>query len=563
MEMSLKKIIQPLLRKPETFIIDLIIILFIGFAFSQGLRITKDLSWPYDEDLYRNIGHAQTILDGDYFADDLYLGEKQWYNPLVPTIVAGLSWLTKTSVHILYTRMGAYLNLLAPIFFYILLVRFSDRWTALACTFGFLFVTSNGIPTWLGGSYSPWLLPVLFVQGLYYMALFIYIKALQTAKLKYIIISGILLGLVFMGHTAPAILLGLIMGITTLQTMFKTWKKREPVSQIFHPLGRLIILLLTAFIVSTPYHYSILGHYHLKIVHPDPLNMVFPPYQISNIGLFINRFASRPLLMIFVGIGLFGLILQKSKRTARNILLLWLIITIGFIIHNYIWQILKQHNINTVRILPVYHFVFYFRVMLSILYGYGMVFACRLFVKGLYHWKPLISRHRPLRFFLRPAIDKIILILLLMATSVKVYPSYMMRDDYREGRVYMEESPDFIAAFHWIQGNTQPGDVFLAPEPFSRFVVGAAGRKVVVVDPLFSNPYVDYRPRASDHDSLFIYLIEKNQDGFHDLASRYSLTHVISYDQTEAIDEANHPFIEKKFTYGQLSIYRYNRKQTI
>ncbi len=545
-----QKCINSLFRKSTSFFIDLTVILMIGFAFSQGLRTTKDLSWPYDEDLYRNMGHAQTILDGDYFADDLYLGEKQWYNPLLPTIVAGLSWLTKSPVHLLFTRLGAYFNLLAPIFFYLLMVRLFERWTALACTFGFLFVTSNGIPAWLGGTYSPWFLPVLFVQAFFYMGLYIYIRAIETQHMKFYIISGIFLGLSFMGHTAPAILLGLIMGITTLQIMIRSWRKQASVSQILRPLLLFSVCLLTAFIVSIPYHITILGHYRLKIVHPDPMNMVFPPYQLANIGSFVNTFLSRKLLMVFIGFGLVALILEKTRRTSRNILLLWLLITSGFIVHNYIWQLLKEQGINTVRILPVYHFVFYFRVMLSILYGFGMIFVCHLLANLIARWKPLIGK-------IRPNLNRIAFILLLIATSVKVYPSYMMRDDYREGRVYMEESEDFQAAFHWIREHTQPEDVFLAPEPFSRLVVGAAGRKVIVVHPLFSNPYIYRRSRAADHDSLFTYLQQENPDDFHGLASKYSLTHIISYEQTRAIDEAHHPFLKKTFEFGQISIYRY------
>jgi len=36
---------------------------------------------------------AQTMLDGGRLAAPAYLGERLWYNPLVPGVAMGISWL--------------------------------------------------------------------------------------------------------------------------------------------------------------------------------------------------------------------------------------------------------------------------------------------------------------------------------------------------------------------------------------------------------------------------------------------------------------------------------------
>ncbi len=543
--------------KSEAFFVDLIVAVMIGYAFIQGIRLTHNLEWPYEEDLYRNIGHAQTILDGDYFADDLYLGEKQWYNSLVPTIVAGASWISGLPVYIVYTKLGVYLNLLAPIFFYILLVRFIGRWAALASTFAFLFVIANGIPSWIGGTYAPWLLPVLFVQALVYMALLACNKVLQTGEWKWVFIVGILLGLVFMGHTAPAVLLGILMTLLTLQRTITGWKHETSLARKLRPLIQFGLLLLVAFIVSTPYHYTILGHYRLKILNPAPCNWVYEPLLLSNVRNFMNQILSRRLLLLFVIIGLGGLILRKEKRTERNILLLWLVIACGWIVHNYIWQMLRQRGIDTLRMLPAYHFVFYFHAAEAFLFGYGAVTVCRWLFKLVQYGRGLIQRFRLLKPLLHPRIQRMALLLLLTVTFVKVYPSYKARDDYREFRVVMNERPDWQQAYSWIRKNTRPTDVFLAPDYLGRFIVGPSGRKVVAVRAVFSNTYVEWAQRWADHEAMFEYAKQSNEDGFQKLTARYRVTHVIAFDQSKDIDDAAPTFLEKTFQRDKLSIYRY------
>ena len=112
--------------------LDLIFALMCALALIPAVHTTGDLIWPHDTALYRDLAIAQSMQDGPYLADPVYLGEMLWYNPLVPTLVAGISWLTHLPIPLVDTRSGAYLNLLVLLAFYILVISFFDRWMAVA-----------------------------------------------------------------------------------------------------------------------------------------------------------------------------------------------------------------------------------------------------------------------------------------------------------------------------------------------------------------------------------------------------------------------------------------------
>ncbi len=153
------------------------IILFV--VFSLGVNTTRDLDWGPNGDFYRDVGFAQTILDGDYGKDPVYSDEKLWYNPLIPALIAGVSWVTDTPPHIAATRSGAYLNLLVPIAFYIMMLVMSrDSKIALATIVFFLFVA----PGEYEATYSPWLLPSTFTQVLFYLTMASYIHAVRSGR---------------------------------------------------------------------------------------------------------------------------------------------------------------------------------------------------------------------------------------------------------------------------------------------------------------------------------------------------------------------------------------------
>lgn len=545
------------LRSESTWIY-VIVLIMVTFAFVQGIRTIKNLDWPYDEDLYRNIAHAQTIVDGDFFGCDQYIGEKNWYNPLVPSIVAGLHRITNIPIHRLYTRAGAYLNLFAPFLFFILLIRFSDRWIALAALFAYLFVTSNGVPSWFSATYSPWLLPVLFVQSLFYLGVIYLSKAINEQKWIWYILTGVLLGLCFLGHTAPAMLLGFMICWTAVLQFIQYIKEKSDWSRIFVLIKKTASVFIVAFITGIPFIYIILFHYKLNILNPIPSNWVHEPLLLSNLGQFNWDLVSRFPFILFVIIGIFALIRVKEKRWERNLLLMWLVFSAGFIYFNFLWQWLRLNDIHVTRALPGYHFVFYLKGMMSILFGYGVIWTFQWIIKRFRQWMKGKDRFKSIETRLGTNFEKWMILFFLLLVFIKVYPSFMARDDYISYRVRMNERQDFQNAFHWIQENTTADDVFWSPDFAARLIVMPAGRKVVVVRPVFSNLYVDWKSRSTAHDTLYSSLINGDKQSFDTFAEAYQLRYILTFDETEEVDNANPLFVEKVFKDGKLCIYRYN-----
>ena len=64
--------------------------LLVAIAWAVARPAVAGLSWPVEVDLFRDMAAAQTILNGQWGADLGYIGEPAWYNPLLPTFMAGL-----------------------------------------------------------------------------------------------------------------------------------------------------------------------------------------------------------------------------------------------------------------------------------------------------------------------------------------------------------------------------------------------------------------------------------------------------------------------------------------
>ena len=110
-------------------------VLILGLALLySGKQIIKDLEWPYDLDSYRDMAQVQTILDGDYGKDPYYLNEHVWYTPGCHFIIGGICLLMDKPVPVVIGKIGAYLNLLVPLVFYLMLRLIWGRGTALLGT---------------------------------------------------------------------------------------------------------------------------------------------------------------------------------------------------------------------------------------------------------------------------------------------------------------------------------------------------------------------------------------------------------------------------------------------
>ncbi len=282
----------------ENRITDVLAALLCVVAFMHGFGASHDLEWGNDLDHFRDVAAAQTIRDGYFWDDPYYAGESLWYNPLVPTLVATVARLTGAPVPVVHIRLGAYIDLLPAVCFYILVARFVNPYVALASMACFLFFTSPPQhPTWASATYSPMLLPVIFVQAGFYLTLVVYRKAFCAHQRRYYAATGILLGLTFLGHTAPALILGGIIALFTLINVYENRKKGGLITTAFRAMRDFGILIVAALVVSAPYLYTIVGRYHLRILNPWPSNWVWPDLSVENLGRFIESQFAWPIFL--------------------------------------------------------------------------------------------------------------------------------------------------------------------------------------------------------------------------------------------------------------------------
>ena len=502
--------------------LDVAAVVLIALAFARGVSVTYDLDWPNDPDLYRDIAHAQTILDGSLLDDPHYLGETIWYNPLVPALVAGLDWVTGARLHVLETRAGAYLNLLAPIAFYLLARALLGRWTAVAATAVFLFCTGDTGPSYASSTYTPWLFVANFVQGVFYLAVLALHRAVETHRGHRFALVGILLGVTFLGHAAPAILVGGLVALYSFGRVVESARAARWID-VRKTLARLAVVLVLALVVSAPYLMSIVGNYQLHIVHRHPTFWIYPEMEVGNLGQFLTERLSRTLVLPAL-VGLVALLADRRARVARGWVLGWMGLSFAAIAYSYVWQILLARGVVWPSVVPGFHFLRYFNAGESLLAGYGIVTIGRALASMAAQWGLGSVRAVPV---LRRA-TPVLLTSVLAAIS---YPAYASRPDltnYRDQAKQMYRGPDVNEMFQWVRREVGPTDVVAAPENFALSLVGPAGRKVLVVDRFFSNPYVNWQARRSALDAIEHALDTGRCEAFQRVAAEFQVTHVLT-----------------------------------
>jgi hypothetical protein len=532
-------------------IIDLVVLLACLVTFWHGWRATYDLDWPPGTDLYRDTSIAQTMLDGGGLADPAYLGERLWYNPLVPALVAGISWLTRGSAPITYARVGAYLNLLAPICFYLMLAYlFRDRLIAGVSTLTFLFVTCQYPFARACATYSPWLFAAVFTQAVFYLTLTTYEWALRRSRWRDFIWTGLLLGVTFLGHTAPALILGGIIIVCTAATAVRRADRTLASSPLRDAVIRLGIVFGAALVVSAPYLRNILVHYRLHILNPAPSS--WTALELKNISTLIRANLSLPSFVALIGL----ITLWVRPRDRLSYLLTpWLIVCLGFIGLGYATQTAARLGLSVPSIVPSIHFLFYLKALVSTLFGYGLLTLIHLTLtlgkKVLRN--PTFLRRRV--SWPQVRVERTVLVLVTLVTVLMSYGPFVRHSALVENRQKAQAiiPPDWRNAYVWIREHTAPSDVFLAPPDFGLHVVTPAGRKVVALAPVFSNPYVDATTRLAHNSLMFEYLVAGDVDRFAVLASSYRVRYVVKADNSP-VEVGNLP-LQPAFTGREITIY--------
>jgi hypothetical protein len=225
-------------------------------------------------------------------------------------------------------------------------------------------------------------------------------------------------------------------------------------------------------------------------------------------------------------------------RATRLIVLGWIASARLFLIYSFARLGAKMAGIVLPTIVPSFHFFFYLKAAMAVLFGVGLTAIGRLAVAGV----------------MARAVAAAVCLVLLIAQA----KTYTARADFEPARresLAVKDS-DQVRAFAWMQLHLLPTDVVLTNDRDAATIVAPTGAKVVSIFTGFSNPYVDFDARKTARDQMFEAL-EKDDDGaFRPLAERYHVSYVLTRGKQSTQFDAHPPRdLQLTFSTGELRIY--------
>ncbi len=495
-------------------------IVFVAVVLRHGVEATSTLDWPHDPDHLRDIAHAQNIAEGRLLDDPYLAGEWAWYNPLVPAITAGVATLTGQPVPVVHARFYAFLNVTAPLAFFLLLAVIAGPRAAVIGLSLYLFVVED--ETWMWGTYSPHPFAANFAQAPFFLTLAAWWAGARYPSALSQVATGVLLGVTALAHTTPAVLAG---GVIVIDALSRAWPSRrfELSPDVWRPLRGMFIVGATAVIVALPLLIPIAGHYGLIIQNPVPLTWIDRRMELQHWRAFTLELLGQWRINLPMLAGIAWLAAGRGSRRARIVLTALFVLATGCCVYTaWVVEWFRDRGIDLPYVVPAHHFLLYARVTQAMLGGVGLAWLVSLV--GSTSIRPRERRHLP-------AVRAAVLgATLSVAAGIAVvqFPSFERRNDfhYHADIARTKFSAAQLQLYTWARG-TPASTVVLTSDRVGGSIIGPAGRKVVAVEPFFSNPYVSHA-RLQARSAMWQALATGDCYAFDRLAGQYRVTHVVT-----------------------------------
>jgi hypothetical protein len=419
-------------------------------------------------------------------------------------------------------RLGAYLNLLAPLSFFSMMLIMLDFRIALAGLLSYLFFATGVIPGFYAATYSPWMYSGVFMQFIFYINIALCYQAFKTQKTGWFIALGTGIGIGFLGHTAPTVLIILILISLQGTKMIRALKSKDPASvkkMIWQSLAVFIPFILFSF----PFLYFIVGKYHLHFENRKPFEYIDTIFIWRNYKDMILQNLSVSLIISVIG---FIWFYKKFEQPLiRKILLNWFGFAVFMYFYSSLVQSLDEHkSIHLPGTVPSFHYFFYLKALQSVFYGFGLFFLSdRSFI-----W--LSGKRSQIQNRLKPNTVSYIFLVLVLTCGVIYFPTYQKRYDFVHFRnLCLEKARDTgqIQVYYYIRDNIPTDQVFLCEEHTSLFPVMATARKMVSIGITFSNPYVNFETREYARNTMLAYLRDGQPADAPALFKKYNVSYIL------------------------------------
>jgi hypothetical protein len=488
-------------------------------AFIQCYKTVHDLHWASEPDFDRDISYIRATLNGHYGQDPNMAGQYMWYNPLIflfETLVVKFSGLP---INIVVARAGAFFNLINPIVFFIVLVKLFDYKVALAALLSFVFLIAGNLPCWGAATYSPWLVSDTAVQFLFYLSIFFCYQAFAKQKMIWFIILGAVIGVTFLGHSAPAIIIIMILIIMQGHKVLIALKEKQ-----YNLVGAYFlqgaVTIIPFIICAFPFLYYVYGKYHLHFVNRVILQCA--PGIFARKETFTLLKLNVTFSLLFSIIGFIWFYKKFENKVLRKIIWNWLFITLVMYAYESVVPTAdKLLHISLPDTIPAFHYFFYFKVLQSIFFGFGFLWLFNLLITWFQHrYKKEFTPKLRTDLFISA-------ILLYMLVYLPVYSNRWDFTNLRQAAIDKGNEKDKIDVYNFIVKDVPLDNVLLCPHGLSLFPVMPTGIKMVSIETYFSNPYVSYDKREDDRNKMLSYLKTATPDTAKKLFAAYKVSDVL------------------------------------
>ena len=297
-------------------------------------------------------------------------------------------------------------------------------------------------------------------------------------------------------------------------------------------------------------------HYRFAVAN-DVLSLyAYPGTEPAHILDMLGAHANAGGALALLGAGLLAFDRERRKRVW--VIGYWVIINALFLFLHYGRTALDSVGLRIPPIVTAFHFFIYADAIVTILAGYALwriVEAAAMLASRLVF--------RPSSFatgWLTTSLAARALLLVIIVLSVRpALASRRAREDFDESRAralqYQSRSAD-QGIRDWIRRRTAPGTVFLASPQVALYVVAPSGGKVVSVEAVFANPYVNAASRERDQFTMEDRIHENDRAAYCAVAPRYQVRYVITDSKRGDVTVPAETFLEEVLATDGIRIWR-------
>jgi hypothetical protein len=358
------------------------------------------------------------------------------------------------------------------------------------------------------------------------------------------IAAGVVLGLTFLSHSAPALLLALT---TVMLALWHGWERAE---ERLPALRVLLVIGVVSFLISLVFLYPIFAHYKFEMLNTAPVKFVgLDRGELIKETLSLKVLVAGPTFFVLIWrADWLGIVPDQRK------LILSLILSTGALfVYGVGADLLRFHGVvDLPRPIASFHFHLYLTAWFSLLFGIGLFALARYFAGAR---------------LIRPEVIFLAVVVVLTLFSL---PGYAQRYDikhYKEKAELFASDHSSVSLYRWLLLNTDSDAVVLTDDRLGLYAVAAAGRKVVSMEALFTSPYIDHARRDEDRDVLMYSLANGDVDRFRQLADRYGVSHLVLRERLlfgrenrqVSIAKGFDDVLESSYRVEDMQVYRVNK----